>query len=93
MGTSKDAEDHRMTPDDLVRFVRRDWAAVAASKAAYWAERKRVMTPEDVWRLGDELRQIALAAHPDWPSPGERADDHRTHRRVAEALRAVIATC
>ncbi len=78
-----------MTRDDLVRFAKRDWEAIADDKARYWAERKRAMSPVDALRLGDELRRHALAVRPDWPGEPDREADRETHRRVAEALRAV----
>lgn len=79
-----------MTRDDLVRFATRDWSAIADDKARYWADRKASMSPADVLQLGDDLRRHALAVRPDWPSAADRAADRETHRRVSEALRAVI---
>jgi hypothetical protein len=79
-----------VTRDDLVRFATRDWAAVEAGKAQYWAERKRGMTPAEALRLGDDLRRFAETVRPDWPTAAERAADHQVHERVTEALRAVV---
>ena len=78
-----------MTKDDLVRFARRDWASVEASKAAYWVERKRVMTPDEALQVADDLRRHAQAVRPDWPSEAERAADHAAHLRLSDLLRAV----
>lgn len=77
-----------MTRDDLVRFATRDWTAVEESKAAYWVERKRQMSPAEVLELGDSLRRHAASVRPNWPGEADRADDRATHQRVSEALRA-----
>jgi hypothetical protein len=78
-----------MTRDDLVRFATRDWAVIADDKARYWAERKRMMSPGEVLRLGDDLRRYASAVRPGWSSETDRAADRATHGRVTGALRAV----
>jgi hypothetical protein len=43
--------------DEIRTFAWRDWAAVAETKARYWAERKRAMTPEEALGQSD-LRPI-----------------------------------
>ena len=43
--------------DEIRTFAKRDWAAVAETKARYWAERKRAMTPEEALGQSD-LRPI-----------------------------------
>lgn len=78
-----------MKREDIVAFARRDWSAVAESKAAYWAEKKRSMTPSDALAVGESLRQLTRRLKPDWPDAGERAADAAVHARVSEALRAV----
>jgi hypothetical protein len=59
-----------------------DWAAVRASKEAYW----RTLSPAERLRLSDELRQHALLLHPDWPTPEQRAADYEAHVRLSERL-------
>lgn len=81
-----------MTREDLVRFARRDWAAVAAAKEQHWLRQKRSMSPADVLQMGDVLRRHARSVRADWPSADERRADHETHRRVGQALRAVAGS-
>lgn len=76
-----------MTRDDIRQFVNRDWTRIAAAKARTWQAGKQ--TPAGDLRAGDELRRHVAALRPDWPDPGDRADDLRTHLRVSEALGAV----
>jgi hypothetical protein len=83
--------DPAVDADDILAFARRDWNAVAESKAAFWAERKRVMTPDEALAVAEGLRRHARALRPDWPDIHERDDDLAVHARVAEALRAVSA--
>lgn len=78
-----------MDADDIRAFARRDWSAVAESKAGFWAERKRAMTPDEALAVAEGLRQHARALRPDWPDIRERDADLALHTRVAEALRAV----
>ena len=83
-----------VTRDDLVRFARRDWAAIAGAKERHWLRWKRRMTPADLWRLSDEmLRHSAARFHDQW-SHADRLADLSVHQRVGQALRAVTnATC
>lgn len=60
----------------------RDWAAVRASKEAYW----RTLDPRARLRLADELRRHALLLHPDWPTAEQRAADYEAHVRLSERL-------
>lgn len=60
----------------------RDWAAVRASKEAYW----RTLDPLERLQLADELRQHALLLHPDWPTAEQRAADYEAHVRLSERL-------
>jgi hypothetical protein len=55
---------------------------VRASKDAYW----RSLDPATRLRLADELRQHALALHPDWPTEAQRAEDLEAHLRLSERL-------
>jgi len=81
-----------MSPEDLVRFARRDWAALADAKERQWLRQKRSMSPADALHLSDLMRRHALAIRPDWPSQTERERDMETHHRVGQALRAVSRT-
>lgn len=78
-----------MQEADIRAYARRDWSALDAQKARYWAERKRAMSAADALELGDALRRHAQSLRPDWPDAAERAADLTLHARVAEALRAV----
>ena len=78
-----------MDKADLQEFARRDWAAVAESKALYWIEMKRGMDASAALAVGDLLRRHVLAVREDWPSASERAEDLSTHSRVAVALARV----
>ena len=78
-----------MEAADLVRFARRDWAAIAEIKAAYWSELEREHGPGAGVLIGEELRRQRLAIDPDWPGDEERALDLATHERVSRALRRV----
>jgi len=79
--------DPRVTPDDIRRFVARDWARLATAKARAWQNSKR--TPADDLSAANQLRRYTLMVRPDWPSPDDRAEDLRAHVRVSEALSAV----
>lgn len=78
-----------MNREDVRAFARRDWAAMADAKAAFWAERKRLMTPAEALATAEMLRQHALLVKPGWPDAAERAADLAVHVRISEALRAV----
>jgi hypothetical protein len=78
-----------MTRDDILAFAGRDWVAIEAEKARFWAERKASMSPSEALAVGDALRRHAQALKPDWPDSAERAADLAGHRRVSEALNAV----
>jgi hypothetical protein len=73
-------------------FSRRNWEALARSKAEYWRKRKRARGGAEGIRVADDLRRQVLAIRPRWPSPAERAEDLQVHARVAEALRRVART-
>ena len=78
-----------MNREDIRAFALRDWAAIAAAKADFWADRKRSMTAADVLATAEVLRQQALQVKPGWPDAAERAADLAVHVRISEALRAV----
>lgn len=78
-----------MTREDIRTFAERDWAAIAESKAGYWAGRKRSMTVPEALATGEMLRQHARQLKPDWPDADERAADMAVHVRISEALSAV----
>jgi hypothetical protein len=80
---------NRMTRDEILAFAGRDWAAIEAEKARFWAERKASMSPSEALAVGDGLRRHAQSMKPNWPDPAERAADLDVHRRVSEALNAV----
>jgi hypothetical protein len=73
--------------DDLVRFARRDWTAIARAKERHWLRWKRTMTTADLWRLSDDLLRHA-GARREW-SLADRLADISVHQRVGQALRAV----
>jgi hypothetical protein len=78
-----------MRAEDLARFARRDWDALAASKETQWlAERMRRGVG---WCLAvaEELRLQVKRRRPDWPTAADREDDLATHVRVGSALRRV----
>lgn len=75
-----------MTRYELLRFARRDWAAVASSKAAWWERVRREEGLDPVFRAVESLRAQAADAHPGWPDEASRDHDLATHQRVTEAL-------
>lgn len=78
-----------MNAADVIQIARRDWRALADSKAAYWSELERELGPGEGVRIGDELRRYVQTQNPDWPSDRERALDLETHVRVTAALQSV----
>ncbi len=58
-------------------------------KSDFWCGKKKHLTPEEIFRIGDELRELARRLRPDWPSEEERQEDLEVHVRVAAALRSV----
>lgn len=79
-----------MDRDALQQFVRRDWSAVATSKARHWHALKARRSAADVLGVADRLRTHALRLRPGWPTRQQRLDDLLVHQRVGEALRAVV---
>ncbi len=78
-----------MKREDTRAFAGRDWAAIADAKAAFWADRKRLMTPDEALAIAEALRQHVLLVKPGWPDAEERAADLADHVRISRALRAV----
>ena len=78
-----------MRREDIRTFATRDWAAIADTKARFWAERKRSMTAAEALATAEMLRQHTCQVKPGWPDADERAADMALHVRVSEALRAV----
>lgn len=79
-----------MDRDSLRQFVRRDWPAVAASKARFWRALKARRSAAEVFAVADQLRTHAQQLRPGWPTRQHRLDDLLIHQRVGEALRAVV---
>jgi hypothetical protein len=73
-------------------YVGRDWAAVRASKDAYWAERLDRLGPVEALRVADELRRQMRALHPGWPDESSRESDLAVHARVAALFRRADST-
>jgi hypothetical protein len=71
-----------------VRFESRDYEAARASKVLYW----RGLTPAERIRLCDELRRQAIALHPEWPTPQQRALDLASHIRLSERFERAAIT-
>ena len=70
-------------------FMARDWAAVRASKDAYWADRIGRLGPLEAFRVSEELRLQARVQTPSWPDEASRRADLRAHVRLAQLLRRV----
>ena len=84
-----------MDPEELKRFVRRDWACAAAAKQAYWRERYAT----DGWRIAWDAAQGLLmhfrSVRPDFPSRRDRALDlaHHVSLRASLDLAAHAFAC
>ena len=77
---------------DVHSFIRRDWAAARAAKDAYWAERIARLGALEAFRIAEELRRQVLDRNPSWPDDGLRAEDLRSHVRLAERFARSRAT-
>jgi len=71
---------------DLRNYVARDWAAVRASKDAFWARRIARLGPVEGLRIADELRRQVLLQKPGWPDAEQRREDLQSHVRLSELL-------
>jgi hypothetical protein len=78
-----------MKASEIRDYQHRDWALVRESKARYWAEHKRSLSPGAALDVGDALREHARGLRPEWPDAAEREADLRVHTRVSESLRRV----
>lgn len=68
-------------------YMDRDWAAVRASKDAYWAERIDRLGAIEGLRIAEQLRLQVLRRDPEWPSADQRREDLAHHVHFAEKLR------
>ncbi|MGE0361430.1 MAG: hypothetical protein AB7H93_19985 [Vicinamibacterales bacterium] len=75
-----------MEPDDLRRFARRDWAAVARSKRAFWAERYRDAGAAPARRAADALLLHARRLAAPGAAGDDRAADLASHLNVRDRL-------
>ena len=78
--------------EDLVRFARRDWAAIEEAKTQHWLRRRATMSSVEMWQFGYELWRHGRAVAPDQPSLADRLADLDVHQRVGRSLRAVVHT-
>jgi hypothetical protein len=71
-----------LNPDDLRRYVQRDWGAIERL-----ARRERAAMPiAEKVRIAIELYEGVRATNPDWPDADTRRRDLETHRRVRALL-------
>ena len=77
------------TDDDIRAWANRDWAAVAALKEKYWAETDMPLSQR--FRIADDLRRVAIALNPGWPTTADREEDLATHVRLREMFTRVAA--
>ena len=78
-----------MNPVDVKAYTQRDWDLVHRLKEQFWAERKRLLTPAQALRIGDDLRRHAVNLREGWPSDQERQEDLKAHLKVTRSLRRV----
>lgn len=78
--------------EDLIRFARRDWAAVAHAKEQHWLRQKQASSGPDQCRRVDDLLRYVRAATGASASLADRLSDMHVHHRVGLALRAVTRT-
>ncbi len=78
-------------PEDLRRFARMDYAAIARLKAEYWRDFHKKNGMIAAFRIADELRKQVLAQRPDWPSEKERSEDWASHWKHIELLERASA--
>ncbi len=76
-----------MDARDVLPFLERDWARVAAAKAEHWARRKERLGPIEGLRASDALRRQVLAGRPGWPSAADRAADFAAHVELSRRMR------
>jgi len=73
-------------PADVRAFVERDWAAIQASKRAYWADRYRDSGWRAAWDAADALWIDARHVLPVYPTPASRAEDLADHLALCATL-------
>jgi hypothetical protein len=76
-----------MRKDDVRSFVRRDWSAVASSKAIHWERVRESEGVGVVLRITDELLEQARSSHPGWPTEEDRRKDLEAHTQLSDRLR------
>lgn len=77
----------RVRKDDVRSFVRRDWSAVASSKAIHWERVRESEGVGVVLRITDELLEQARSSHPGWPTEEDRLQDLEAHALLSERFR------
>jgi len=75
-----------MNRREIEAFVHRDWAAVQASKSAYWADRFRDDGWLPGWRAADALWLDVRRAQPLYPSDADRDLDRADHLKLRADL-------
>jgi hypothetical protein len=75
-----------MEPASIRAYVDRDWAAVAASKTRYWADRFQEEGWAPAWQASNALLLDVRRARPDYPSDDDRDLDRAAHLRLRRQL-------
>ena len=76
-----------MTKVDVARFARRDWGAIASSKAIHWERVREVEGVGVVLRITDALLEQARSSHSGWPTEDDRRQDLEAHAQLSDRLR------
>jgi hypothetical protein len=72
--------------DDLRRFARRDWVAVANRKSDYWIDQYRRHGAASAWTASTALWLHMRSVQPDYPSAANRQEDRAAHRSLRRRL-------
>ena len=75
-----------MDRSSIEAFVRRDWQAIAASKAAYWAEQFQREGWRPAWNAADALLLDIRRTQPGFPAERDRDSDYANHLKLRAAL-------
>ena len=75
-----------VNPDDLVRFVRRDWRALDRAKRDFWVERYRREGSGPARAAATALLAHVRALNAEFPSALQRAADLECHLRLRDQL-------
>ena len=75
-----------MDRSSIEAFVRRDWQAVAASKAAYGVEQFQRAVWRPAWNAADALLLDIRRTQPGFPAERDRAGDYASHLKLRAAL-------